>query len=143
MGGILDLQAITDVIEIKDNGSKFVRPIYAGNALCTVSTKDKIKLLTVRGTNFEKVAKGDANSYDVEDVDGNTTVTGKWIENIVSKSEMADLTTAKYVVSGGRALKSGENFKMLYDIAETLGTGDCAIGASRAAVDAGMVPNDL
>lgn len=143
MGGILDLQAITDVIEIKDNGSKFVRPIYAGNALCTVSTKDKIKLLTVRATNFEKVAKGDANSYDVEDVDGNTTVTGKWIENIVSKSEMADLTTAKYVVSGGRALKSGENFKMLYDIAETLGTGDCAIGASRAAVDAGMVPNDL
>lgn len=67
--------------------------------------------MTVRGTNFEKVAQGDANSYDVEDVSVDTAnVTGKWVENIISKSEMADLTTAKYVVSGGRALKSGENF---------------------------------
>lgn len=67
----------------------------------------------------------------------------KFVENIVSKSEMADLTSAKYVVSGGRALKTGENFSMLYDIADTLGKSNCAIGASRAAVDAGMVPNDM
>ena len=113
IGGHLDLQAITDIVEIKDGGAKFVRPIYAGNALCTVSTKDNIKLLTVRGTNFEKVKPGDAeNGYDVEDIAGvdGMTANGKWIEDMVSKSEMADLTSAKYVVSGGRALKSGENF---------------------------------
>jgi electron transfer flavoprotein alpha subunit len=145
IGGLLDLQAITDVIEIKDGGEKFVRPIYAGNALCTVSSNDKIKLLTVRGTNFDKVAQAEEASYPTEEVslDGMAAETGKWVENIVSASEMADLTTAKYVISGGRALKSGENFQMLYDIAETLGTQNCAIGASRAAVDAGMVPNEL
>jgi len=147
LGGLLDLQAITDVVEIKDGGAKFVRPIYAGNAMCTVSTIDKIKLLTVRGTNFDKVAQGDPTDYATEAVEGVDDImagmSGHWIENIVSKSEMADLTSAKYVVSGGRALKTGENFSMLYDIAETLGKANCAIGASRAAVDAGMVPNDM
>ena len=68
---------------------------------------------------------------------------GAWVENVVSESDSADLTTAKYVVSGGRALKTSENFSLLNDIAETLGKGDCAIGASRAAVDAGMCPNDM
>lgn len=147
MGGSLDLQAITDIIEIKDNGNKFVRPIYAGNALATVSTSDKIKLLTVRGTNFEKVKQGDANSYETSKIDGVDEIVGKqqgnWIEDQVSASEMADLTTAKYVVSGGRALKSAENFYLLKDIAETLGLQNCAMGASRAAVDAGYVPNEL
>jgi len=115
--------------------------------MCTVSTSDKIKLLTVRGTNFDKVAKSDSADYATEAVGGVDDImagaSGQWIENMVSKSEMADLTSAKYVVSGGRALKSGENFSMLYDIAETLGKSNCAIGASRAAVDAGMVPNDM
>ena len=114
MGGILDLQAITDVIEIKDGGNKFVRPIYAGNALATVSTVDKIKLLTIRATNFEKVKPGSATDYPQEKVDFVDAAVGaqkgKWVENQVSKSEMVDLTQAKYVVSGGRALKSGENF---------------------------------
>lgn len=146
LGGLLDLQAITDVIDIK--GDKYVRPIYAGNAICTVSSSDAIKLFTIRGTNFEKVKAADAEAdVPVEAVAGVDDVVGKqtghFVENIVSKSEMADLTTAKYVVSGGRALKSGENFQMLYDIAETLGKANCAIGASRAAVDAGMVPNDM
>merc|ERR1712032_423083 len=142
LGGLLDLQAITDIVEIKDGGAKFVRPIYAGNAMCTVSTSDKIKLLTVRGTNFDKAAQFDPADYATEAVgvvdDIIAGASGQWIENIVSKSEMADLTSAKYVVSGGRALKTGENFSMLYDIAETLGKGNCSIGASRAAVDAGM-----
>lgn len=148
LGGLMDLQAITDIVQIKDGGSKFVRPIYAGNAMCTVSTSDATKLLTVRGTNFEKVKPGDADSgAEAVAVDGVDDIVsaaqGKWIENQVSKSEMADLTTAKYVISGGRALKSGENFQLLQDIAETLGKSNCAIGASRAAVDAGWVPNDM
>lgn len=139
------MQPITDVVGIRE-GPKFVRPIYAGNALCTVSSSDAIKLLTVRGTNFEKVTPGDADTA-VEEVPGVADVVagqqGKWVENIVSESDSADLTTAKYVVSGGRAMKSSENFSLLTDIAETLGKGDCAIGASRAAVDAGMCPNDM
>lgn len=126
IGGLLDLQPITDVVQIKDGGQKFVRPVYAGNALSTVSTIDPIKLITVRNTNFEKVAQGAENDYPVEELTELATICdktkGKWLENIESKSEMADLTTAKYVVSGGRALKSGENFQMLYDIADTLGT---------------------
>lgn len=79
--------------------------------------------MTVRGTNFEKIPQGDEASYETEEVslDGMDGQLGKWVENVVSKSEMADLPSAKYVVSGGRALKSGENFGMLYDIAETLG----------------------
>ena len=140
------MQAITDVIGIQD-GPKFVRPIYAGNALCTVTSSDLIKLITVRATNFAKLTKGDATDLPVEEVPGVAesiaNAQGKWVENIVSGSETADLTSAKYVVSGGRAMKSGENFSLLSDIAETLGKGDCAIGASRAAVDAGMCPNDM
>jgi electron transfer flavoprotein alpha subunit len=147
MGGLLDLQAITDVIEIQDGGARFVRPIYAGNALCTVSTTDNIKLLTVRNTNFEKSSQGDAAGYAAIAVDGLDEILssqrGKWVENIIAESDMADLTTAKYVISGGRALKSAENFKLLDDIAETLGKQNCAIGASRAAVDAGYVSNEL
>lgn len=135
------------MIEIKDGGKKYVRPIYAGNALCTVSSIDKIKLFTIRATNFEKVKQeAGENDYPVESVDCDqilANLKSKWVENIVNESEMADLPSAKYVVSGGRALKSGENFSLLHDIAETLGKGNCAIGASRAAVDAGYVPNDL
>jgi electron transfer flavoprotein alpha subunit len=122
IGGLLDVQAISDVCKIMDGGAKFVRPIYAGNAMATVSTIDPIKLITIRGTNFEKVKPEDAvNAYatedapDVEEIMGK--LKGRWLENIVAKSEMADLTTAKYVVSGGRALKSSENFSLLHDIA--------------------------
>lgn len=68
---------------------------------------------------------------------------GKWVENMVSASEMVELSQAKFVVSGGRGLKNGENFKILYELAESLGKQNCAVGASRAAVDAGFVPNDM
>lgn len=123
LGGLIDAQAITDVIEITDNGEKFKRPVYAGNAIATVSTKDKVKLLTVRTTSFEKVEPADAGQgYPTEDiqavVDG---VKGSWKQNIVSKSEMADLGSAKFVVSGGRGLKNPENFKLLYELADALG----------------------
>ena len=144
IGGLLDVQAITDVIEIEGDGQKFKRPVYAGNAIATVSTTDTIKLLTVRPTNFEKVLQGDANGYPVENVDAVTEgVKGSWKQNIVSKSDAADLGSAKFVVSGGRGLKNGENFGLLYDLANALGSANCAVGASRAAVDAGYVPNDM
>ena len=147
IGGLLDLQAITDIVQILEDGAKFVRPIYAGNALCTVSTRDPIRILTIRGTNFDAVKPGDAQDYSVEEIQGIADImgvqAGSWVENLITKSEMADLTSAEIVVSGGRALKSGENFSLLQDIAETLGKSRCAIGASRAAVDAGMCANDM
>ena len=145
VGGLMDLQPITDVIEIVDNGEKFKRPIYAGNAVATVSSSDAIKLLTVRPTNFDKTEQAEAgNGYPVEEVEVNTgEVKGQWKQNIVSGSDMADLGSAKFVVSGGRGLKNGENFQMLYDFASALGNQNCAVGASRAAVDAGYVPNDM
>jgi electron transfer flavoprotein alpha subunit len=144
VGGLIDSQPIGDVIEIEDGGSKFKRPIYAGNAIATVTSSDATKLLTVRPTNFEKVVADQQNTYPTEDVSSDlTTVKGTFVKNIVSKSERADLSSSKFVVSGGRGLKNGENFEMLYKLAEELGSGNCAVGASRAAVDAGYVPNDM
>lgn len=112
LGGLLDVQAITDVIEVTDGGQKFKRPVYAGNAVATVSTSDSIKLLTVRPTNFEKTEPAEAGSgYPVETAEAVTEgVKGSWKQNIVSKSDSADLSSAKFVVSGGRGLKNGENF---------------------------------
>jgi len=103
---------VTDVIEVVDGGSKFKRPIYAGNAVATVSSSDSIKLLTFRPTNFEKIEPAESgNGYPVENVDAILDdVNGTWKQNVVSDSEMADLGSAKYVVSGGRGLKNGENF---------------------------------
>jgi len=144
VGGLLDVQPITDVIEIIDGGAKFKRPIYAGNAIATVSTSDSIKLMTIRPTNFEKTEPGTtSNGYETVDVASEVEVAGSWIQNITSKSERADLTSSKYVVSGGRGLKNGENFELLYDLANALGSSNCAVGASRAAVDAGYVANEL
>ena len=145
LGGLLDSQAITDIIEITEGGQKFKRPVYAGNAIATVSSSDSIKLMTVRPTNFDKAEQASAgNGYPVESADAVTEgVKGSWKQNIVSKSDMADLGSAKFVVSGGRGLKNGENFEMLYNFASALGSQNCAVGASRAAVDAGYVPNDM
>lgn len=120
-GALLDVQAITDVIEI--NGDKFKRPVYAGNAIATVSTSDKIKMITVRATNFTKVEPGSANEYQTEEVKVDlSAVKGQWVKNEASLSESADLSSAKFVVSGGRGLKNGENFKLLYEFAEALGS---------------------
>jgi electron transfer flavoprotein alpha subunit len=145
LGGLLDSQPITDVIQVIDGGKKFVRPTYAGNAVATVSSNDRIKLFTVRSTNFEKVPAGSsANSVPVEEAPvSSAAVGGQWVENTISESEMAELSSAKFVVSGGRGMKNGENFKILYDLASVLGKQNCAVGASRAAVDAGFVPNDM
>nr|XP_032618955.1 electron transfer flavoprotein subunit alpha, mitochondrial isoform X4 [Chelonoidis abingdonii] len=129
----LDVAPISDIIEIKSPDT-FVRTIYAGNALCTVKCDEKVKVFSVRGTSFE-AAPVSGGSATVEKVGQS-----EWIEQKLTKSDRPELTSAKVVVSGGRGLKSGDNFKLLYDLADQL---HAAVGASRAAVDAGFVPNDM
>lgn len=139
IAGILDITALSDVISIEGQDT-FKRPIYAGNAIATVHSGEKLKLLTVRTTAFEKAKEG-SSSAEVKEisVEGGANTTSKWVEEVQQKSERPDLTSANIVVSGGRALKSKENFKLIEDLADKLGG---AVGASRAAVDAGYAPNE-
>lgn len=135
----LDVAPVSDIIEIKAPDT-FVRTIYAGNALSTVKCNEPVKVFTVRGTSFEAAAT-DGGSATSETVDASSSVgVSEWLEQNLTKSDRPELTSAKVVVSGGRGLKSGENFKLLYDLADKL---NAAVGASRAAVDAGYVPNDM
>ncbi len=136
---LLDSQQISDITAI-EGADTFVRPIYAGNAFATVQSLDKIKVLTVRPTAFDPAAKEGGNaSVEALASAGDTGLT-KFVGSALTKSARPDLATAKIIVSGGRGLGSGENFKTyLEPIADKLGA---AIGASRAAVDAGYVPND-
>jgi electron transfer flavoprotein alpha subunit len=142
LGGKMDLQPITDVIEIHDSDT-FSRPVYAGNAISKVKSSDAVKLITIWPTNFDKA--GDGGSAEIEDVDVSawmSTIGGKFVENLVEDSDLPDLATAEIVVAGGRALKRKENFdKILYPFAAKLGK--AAVGASWAAVDAGFCSNDL
>jgi electron transfer flavoprotein alpha subunit len=138
VAALLDVQQISDICAI-ESADTFVRPIYAGNALATVKSKDPIKVITVRTTAFDAVALG--NSAPVEAVSAPAdTGLSAFVGREVSKSERPELTAAKIIVSGGRGMGSGENFtKVLEPLADKLGA---AMGASRAAVDAGFVPND-
>jgi electron transfer flavoprotein alpha subunit len=135
----LDVMQISDVIEIVD-ANTFVRPIYAGNALETVQSSDTPKVITVRPTVYKAVAS-EGGSGSVERLNANADVAGaKFVSDEVVKSERPDLGAAKIVVSGGRALGSSEEFHRVIDpLADILGA---AVGASRAAVDAGYAPND-
>ena len=117
----------------------FVRPMYAGNALVKVKATDSVKLLSVRPTSFEKAELVDTPS-SVETVPVTPFAKSTWVSEAVSKSDRPDLGSASIVISGGRGLKSGDNFSLLESLADKLGA---AVGASRAAVDAGMVPNDM
>ena len=139
VAALLDVQAISDIIGV-DSEDTFKRPIYAGNVIATVKSADSIKVITVRGTAFDAVA-AEGGSAAVEAID---TATDAGISSFVgeelAKSDRPDLTAAKIVISGGRGMQNGENFEMLYKVADKLGA---AVGASRAAVDAGYVPNDL
>jgi len=137
VAALLDVQQISEIIAI-ESADTFVRPIYAGNAMATVQSSDKIKAITVRPTNFK--AAGNSGSAAIEQITG-TGASGlaSYVGAEISKSERPELTGAKIVVSGGRGLQSGENFKILEALADKLGAG---LGASRAAVDAGYVPND-
>ncbi|MDR3322707.1 MAG: FAD-binding protein [Zoogloeaceae bacterium] len=138
VAGLLDVQQVSDVIAI-NSADTFVRPIYAGNALATVQSSDAIKVLTVRPTAFEPA--GDGGAAAVENVAaGPDTGLVKLIGREIAKSERPELGAAKIVVSGGRGLGSGDNYKKLLEpLADKL---NAALGASRAAVDAGYVPND-
>jgi electron transfer flavoprotein alpha subunit len=135
---LLDVQQISDICAV-EGADTFVRPIYAGNALATVKSKDAIKVITVRTTAFDAVGLG--NSAPVEPVAAPADAgLSAFVSREVSKSERPELTAAKIIVSGGRGMGSGENFtKVLEPLADRLGA---AMGASRAAVDAGFVPND-
>ncbi len=139
VAALLDVMQISDIMSV-DSEDTFTRPIYAGNAIATVRSKDAKKVITVRGTAFEKVA-AEGGSGTVETV-GSGAASGKssFVNAELSKSERPELTSAKIIVSGGRALGSSEQFHALIDpLADKLNAG---VGASRAAVDAGYAPND-
>jgi electron transfer flavoprotein alpha subunit len=139
VAALLDVQQISDISAVED-ADTFVRPIYAGNALATVKSKDPIKVITVRTTAFDAVPAA-GGSAPIEGVAAPAdSGLASFVSRDVSKSERPELTAAKIIVSGGRGMGSGENFtKVLEPLADRLGA---AMGASRAAVDAGFVPND-
>ena len=138
VAALLDMQQISEITEVLDD-STFVRPIYAGNAMATVKSADAIKIITVRGTAFE-AAKSDGGTASIqnESFAGDAGLSA-YLGSELSESERPDLTSARIVVSGGRGMQSGENFPIIESVADKLGA---AVGASRAAVDAGYVPND-
>jgi len=134
----LDVAQISDITAI-ESPDTFVRPIYAGNAFATVQSADAIKVITVRATGFDAVAASGGNAT-IEDVAVPAEIaSSKVVGQELTKSERPELTSARVVVSGGRGMASGDNFKLLEALADKL---NAAIGASRAAVDAGYVPND-
>jgi len=138
LAALLDVMIIPDVIEIIDIDT-FKRPIYAGNAIATCKSNDNLKILTIRTTAFEKAIISDKETKTTSIKSGEKTTLSKYINSELSKNERPELTAADIVVSGGRGLGSSENFQVLEKLADKLGA---AMGASRAAVDAGYVPND-
>jgi len=137
VGALLDVQPISDVCEIKSNNT-FVRPLYAGNVMATVESSDKTILMTVRATAFEH--SGDGGSATIEELSLSIPEQkSNFISLQESQSERPELTTADRIVSGGRGLGSKENFALIEQLADKL---DAAVGASRAAVDAGFISND-
>ncbi|MGI1672227.1 MAG: FAD-binding protein [Neptuniibacter sp.] len=139
VAALLDVAQISDIITVESENS-FQRPIYAGNAIATVESMDAIKVITVRGTAFEPASE-EGGSAAVEDISSvHDAETSSFISAELAESDRPELTAAKVVISGGRGMGNGENFAMLENIADKLGA---AVGASRAAVDAGFVPNDM
>jgi len=135
----LDVAPISDIIEVK-SADTFVRTIYAGNALMTLRSTDPIKVISVRGTNFEADTLEGGSVASEELTAPVASDLSEYVGSELTKSDRPELTAAKTVISGGRGMKNGENFGMLYELADKL---NAAVGASRAAVDAGFVPNDM
>ncbi|MFT6311089.1 MAG: electron transfer flavoprotein alpha subunit [Porticoccus sp.] len=139
VAALLDVEQISEIISV-ESADTFTRPIYAGNCIATVQSGDAVKVITVRGTAFDPVA-AEGGSAAIEAVaSAHDAGTSTFISEELAKSDRPELTSAKIVVSGGRGMQNGENFEMLYTLADKLGAG---VGASRAAVDAGFVPNDM
>ncbi len=139
LAAVLDVQQISEIVEVKSPDT-FIRPIYAGNAMATVQSSDATKVITVRGPAFAKAEEAGGSATIEAVAAGENPALSSFVGAEVSKSERPDLTSARVVISGGRGMQSGDNFPMLYAIADKLGA---AVGASRAAVDAGCVPNDM
>ncbi len=138
VAALLDVAQISEIIAV-ESADTFKRPIYAGNAIATVQSSDAVKVITVRGTGFDAAAtEGGSGSVEAISYEGGE-VKATFVSRELTKSERPELTAAKVVISGGRGMQNGENFSMLEEIADKLGA---AVGASRAAVDAGFVPND-
>ncbi len=138
ISALLDVAQISEITAVID-GNTFIRPIYAGNALATVKSSDRIKPITVRTTAFEPTQDQGEASEVIEIIGVEETGLNTFISQDLTRSERPELTSADIVISGGRGMQSGDNFHLLESIADKLGA---AVGASRAAVDAGFVPND-
>jgi electron transfer flavoprotein alpha subunit len=136
---LLDVQQISEIIAVISPDT-FKRPIYAGNVIATVQSSDPIKVITVRATGFDAVS-AEGGSAAIEAISSvHDTGLSSFVKEELAKSDRPELTAARIVVSGGRGMQNGDNFKLLYALADKLGA---AVGASRAAVDAGFVPNDM
>ncbi len=139
VAALLDVAQISEITAVVSPDT-FVRPIYAGNALATVQSSDAIKVITVRATGFEAAAATGGSGVVETVAAGSDAGLSRFVSQALSKSERPELTSARVIVSGGRGMQSGENFHLLEAVADKL---NAAVGASRAAVDAGFVPNDF
>jgi electron transfer flavoprotein alpha subunit len=137
VAALRDVAQISDIIRV-DDANTFQRPIYAGNALATVTSDEALKVITVRTTAFEAAAEGGNAGIEAVSATGDAGKSA-FVKSELSSSDRPELTSAKIVISGGRGMQDGSNFAMLEKVADKLGA---AVGASRAAVDAGFVPND-
>ena len=137
VAALLDCMMISDISKIEDNAT-FERPIYAGNAIQTVKSKDSKKIITVRTAAYATANEGNQASIEKIQIPLDNQIS-EWVDDQVASSDRPELTSAKIVVSGGRGLGSTENFQLISDLADQLGA---AVGASRAAVDSGYAPND-
>ncbi|SFP52894.1 electron transfer flavoprotein alpha subunit [Geopseudomonas sagittaria] len=139
VAALLDVDQISEIVKVID-ADTFQRPIYAGNAIATVQSSAAVKVISVRGTGFDAVA-AEGGSASIEAIASVCDAgISRFVGEEIAKSERPELTAAKIIVSGGRGMQNGDNFQLLYGVADQLGA---AVGASRAAVDAGFVPNDM
>ncbi|MCE8036897.1 FAD-binding protein [Halomonas sp. MCCC 1A11062] len=138
VAALKDVSQISEIVEVVD-ADTFKRPIYAGNAIATVKSADSLKVITVRSTGFDAIGEGGSAAVENVDIVADNSQSS-FVKQELAQSDRPELAAAKVVISGGRGMGSGENFKLLDGIADKLGA---AIGASRAAVDAGFVPNDM